>query len=103
MGVRFENLEVQEGSCWWKSGVGTMTVPMATPGDLVALRFGAQVRARGAKDRVRILLSFDDGNTWKETAKIAGPTPGMTDYFRFTDIPAGTRQDRKSTRLNSSH
>src|SRR5205823_5036558 len=25
MGVVFENLDVKDGSCWWKGGVGTMT------------------------------------------------------------------------------
>jgi len=34
-------------------GVGTMTVPIETPGEMVALRFGAHIRARGAKDGSR--------------------------------------------------
>jgi hypothetical protein len=92
MGVVFENLEVRDGSCWWKGGVGRMTVPLRAPGELVALRFGAQVRARGDQDAVRMLLSFDEGRTWKPAAQIAGPTAGRTEYFRFTDIPPGTRQ-----------
>jgi hypothetical protein len=67
-------------------------VPVETPGDLVALRFGAQIRARGDKDVIKMLGSFDDGKTWTEMAKIAGPTPGRTEYFKFTSIPAGTRK-----------
>jgi len=91
MGIIFDNLDVKDG-CWWKGGTGTMTVPIDTPGELVALRFGAQVRARGERDQIRMLVSFDEGKTWKEVGKIAGPTPGFTQYFRFTEIPAGARK-----------
>jgi len=62
------------------------------PGDIVALRFGAQVRARGDKDVVKIQGSFDDGKSWTEMAKIAGPTAGRTEYFRFDKIPAGAKK-----------
>jgi hypothetical protein len=92
MGVAFENLDVQDGACWWKGGVGRMTVPIEVPGDLVALRWSAQVRARGEKDAVAMLVGADDGRTWREAARIAGPTPGTTGQFRFTDWPAGTRR-----------
>src|SRR5439155_639971 len=34
----------------------------------------------------------DDGRTWREAARIAGPTPGTTGQFRFADWPAGTRR-----------
>ena len=92
MGVKFDNLDVREEGCWWKGGTGAMTVPISTPGEITALRFGAQVRARGQKDLVRMLASFDGGSTWTEAAKIAGPTPGTTQYFKFTQIPAGARK-----------
>jgi hypothetical protein len=92
MGVAFENLDVRDGACWWRQGVGRMTVPIEVPGDLVALRWSAQVRARGAKDAVAMLVSADDGRTWREAARIAGPTPGRTAQFRFADWPAGTRK-----------
>jgi len=91
MGAVFDNLDVKDGACWWKQGVGTMTIPIETPGDLAALRFGAQVRARGDKDAVKMAVSFDAGKSWTDMAKITGPTPGRTDYFRFTNIPAKTR------------
>jgi hypothetical protein len=39
---------------------------------------------------VKMLVSFDDGSSWKEVARIAGPTAGRTDYFRFAQVPAGT-------------
>jgi rhamnogalacturonan endolyase len=93
MGVVFDNLKVTEGGgCWWQYGVGTMTVPIETPGDMVALRFGGHVRARGAKDLVRLKLSFDGGKTWVEAGQIAGPTPATTRYFRFTGVPPHTRK-----------
>src|SRR5262249_3066318 len=64
MGVVFENLDVKDGGCWWQNKIGRMTVPVEVPGDIVALRFGAQVRARGDKDVVKMLASFDDGKSW---------------------------------------
>lgn len=92
LGVVFENLDVKDGGCWWKGGAGTMTVPIETPGDLTALRFGAQARARGDRDAVKMLASFDGGKTWKEIGKIAGPTAGVTQYFRSGDVPAGAKK-----------
>jgi hypothetical protein len=89
MGVVFENLEVQDGSCWWRSGVGAMTVPIRTPGELTALSFSTQYRARGPKDVIRVLLSFDEGQTWSEAAKLTGPTPGKTEYHRVPRLPEG--------------
>jgi hypothetical protein len=91
MGVAFDNLDVRDGSCWWRGGVGAMTVPIEVPGDLVALRFCAQVRARGEKDAVRVRIS-DDGRAWREAGRIAGPTPGTTRAFRFAEWPSGTRK-----------
>jgi hypothetical protein len=92
MGVTFDNLDVKDGSCWWKGGVGTMTVPVEVPGDLVGLRFCTQYRARGAKDLIRVQVSFDDGKTWKDAAKLAGSTPGMTETSRFAEVPPGAKK-----------
>ena len=92
MGVRFDNLRVDDGSCWWTGGTGTMTVPLETLGDMVGLRFGAQIRARGEKDLIRMALSSDNGVTWREVGQIAGPTQGTTRYFRLESLPAGTRK-----------
>jgi hypothetical protein len=69
-----------------------MTVPIETPGDLIGLRFGAQVRARGNRDAVKMLLSFDAGKTWIEGGRITGPTAGTTQYFKFDKVPAGARR-----------
>jgi hypothetical protein len=69
-----------------------MTVPVETPGDLAALRFCTQFRARGVKDLVRAVVSFDGGKTWQEAARMAGPTQGRTEVFRFARIPKATRK-----------
>ncbi len=92
LGVVFDNLRVDDGSCWWQGGVGTMTVPIDVPGDLAALRFSTQIRARSEKDLIKVLVSTDEGNTWRETARIAGPTPGTTRVFRHNDWPGGVRK-----------
>jgi hypothetical protein len=38
------------------------------------------------------MVSWDGGEDWREAARLAGPTPGHTAAFRFSDIPAGVRQ-----------
>jgi hypothetical protein len=69
-----------------------MTVPIETPGELAGLRFCTQFRARGAKDLIRIAVTFDEGKTWKEAGRLAGPTPGKTETFRLGDVPPGARR-----------
>jgi hypothetical protein len=91
MGVVFDNLNVSDGSCWWKGGVGTVTIPLATPGDMAGLNFSTQFRARGQKDLIKALFSFDQGKTWKEAARMVGPTQGRTEYHHFADIPSHSR------------
>jgi hypothetical protein len=73
-------------------GKGQITFPIATPGEMVRLRFGAHYRARDAHDRLDYQVSFDGGQTWKTVARAAGPTPGDCRYITFSDIPAGTRE-----------
>jgi hypothetical protein len=73
------------------SGRGTITFPIATPGNLVRLRFGAHYRARDARDGLDYQVSFDGGQTWKTVERAAGPTPGDCKYTIVTDIPLGTR------------
>jgi hypothetical protein len=92
LGVTFDNLKVEDGSCWWQGGTGTMTVPVETPGEIIALRASTQIRARDGKDLIRILLSGDDGRTWRESARIAGPTPGRTEYFSLKGMPVGVKK-----------
>jgi hypothetical protein len=74
------------------SGKGTITFPIATPGELVRLRFGAHYRARDARDGLDYQVSFDQGNTWTTVDRAAGPTPGDCKYVVFGEVPAGTRE-----------
>jgi hypothetical protein len=92
MGIGFDNVDLREDACWWQGGTGMMTVPIKVPGDLVALGFSAQIRARGEKDRVRIAASTNDAKTWRQVAVMTGPTQGRTGHFRVTDWPRGTRK-----------
>ncbi len=92
MGAAPDNLDLRDEALWWKGGSGTLTVPFETPGDMVGLRYGAQIRARGVKDLVALSLSFDGGKSWRDAGRIAGPTPGTTRYFQFTALPPGVRK-----------
>ncbi len=76
------------------SGKGEVVFPVATPGDLVRLRFGTHYRARDAKDGLDYAVSFDGGKSWKGAGRAAGPTPGSCAYVTFGDVPPGTRQAR---------
>jgi hypothetical protein len=71
---------------------GHMTFPIATPGDMVRLRFGCHYRAKDEKDNWILQVSFDDGKTFKTVDRANGPVHGLCKYVTATDIPAGTRQ-----------
>jgi hypothetical protein len=92
MGVQFDNVDLRHDACWWKGGTGRMTVPVEVPGDLVALSFSAQVRARSERDLVHIVASTDSGKTWRAVADMKGPTQGRTGHFVLRDWPRGTRK-----------
>jgi hypothetical protein len=81
-----ENLFVGPG------GQGSITFPVATPGDMVRLRFGAHFRARDARDGLDYQASFDEGRTWTTVDRASGPTPGDCKYVVYTGVPAGTRR-----------
>jgi hypothetical protein len=74
------------------SGTGILTFPLATPGDLVRLRFGAHYCAYDARDGLDYRMSFDSGKTWKTAGRAAGPTRGNCTYVVFSDVPASVRQ-----------
>jgi hypothetical protein len=74
------------------TGQGALTFPMATPGELVRLRFGAHYRARDARDGLDYQVSFDRGKNWKTVDRAAGPTPGDCKYVVFADVPRGARE-----------
>jgi hypothetical protein len=74
------------------SGKGEVTFPVATPGEMVRLRFGTMYRARDAKDGIDYLVSFDGGKSWKTAGRAAGPVQGHCVYVTFSDVPAGTKE-----------
>jgi hypothetical protein len=92
MGVVFDNVNLHDDACWWKGDTGVMTVPIEVPGDLVALGFSAQIRARSEKDRVRVSTSTDNGRSWRQVAVMAGPTQGRTEHHRLAQWPRGVRK-----------
>jgi hypothetical protein len=92
MGVTFDNVDLKYDACWWKGGTGVMTVPVDVPGDLIALGFSAQIRARSEKDRVQVTASTDGGRTWRDVTVMAGPTQGRTEHVRVSKWPRGVRK-----------
>ncbi len=74
------------------SGRGEIAFPVATPGDLVRLRFGTHHRARDARDGIDYLVSFDGGKSWKSAGRAAGPTPGNCTYVTYAEVPVGVKE-----------
>ena len=70
---------------------GTLTFPIETPGDVQAVRFGGSFRSLDPIGSIRLLVSDDHGETWKEAETIPGPFAGYARYVRFTDVAPGTR------------
>ncbi|HVR84237.1 MAG TPA: hypothetical protein VMU54_08000 [Planctomycetota bacterium] len=74
------------------SGKGEVTFPIATPGDLVRLRFGCHYRARGAADGIDYQVSFDGAKTWKTVDRAPGGEGGACKYTVSADVPKGIRE-----------
>ena len=75
-----------------KGNSGSVTFPIATPGDMTRIRFGCFYRARDAKDGWEMQVSFDGGKTFKTVGLASGPTGfGACQYVTFSDIPPGTK------------
>jgi hypothetical protein len=70
-------------------GDATWTIP--TPGDVTRVRMNLGYRARDVNDYYQVLVSFDDGKTYRKVDTLAGPTPGTTRYLVVNDVPAGVR------------
>jgi hypothetical protein len=68
-----------------------MVFTLNTPGEIARVRMSTQYRARDVKDGYEIQASYDDGKTYAKVEDLAGPTPGLTRYITFSDIPAGTK------------
>ena len=87
-GVKAENLRVAE---YGPEG-GSVTFPVEAPGDITRIRFGGHYRARDAREGWGLLVSFDDGKTFKEVGKMPGPTAGSCKYVTAEEVPAGCRK-----------
>ena len=67
---------------------GVMTVPVEVPGDLVGLGFSAQFRARGEKDRIRVVRQHRQRPDLARGRTLAGPTQGRTEHVRVGEVAA---------------
>ncbi len=74
-----------------KAEPAQITFPIATPGDMTRLRFGCFYRARDARDKWDMSVSFDDGKNFKLIDTCAGPTQGSCRYVTVSDVPPNTR------------
>jgi hypothetical protein len=70
---------------------GSVTVPIATPGDMRRLRVAAHYRTWGDEDTWDIQASFDDGKTFVKVGDGPGQKFGRTVYHVYDKVPAGTR------------
>jgi hypothetical protein len=85
-GVGEKNLVVGE------TGQGTVTIPVTTPGDITRLTISPTYRARDARDKWQVQVSFDDGKSFTNLTELVGPTgSGSGAYVVADDVPAGTR------------
>ena len=71
---------------------GSITFPVATPGDLTRLRFGAHWRARDAREGWGMHVSFDDGKSFRTVGRMPGPQVGSCTYVTVEDVPKGVRK-----------
>jgi hypothetical protein len=82
---------VDPNSLFMTGGKADVTIPISTPGDMTAVRFGCNYRARDAGDTWEYQVSFDDGKTFTTVDKAAGPAKGFSKYVACTKVPKGTR------------
>ena len=71
---------------------GRATFPIATPGDVTRIRFGAHWRARDRREGWDMLVSFDNGATFKKAGSMPGPQVASCTYVTVEDVPPGTRK-----------
>jgi hypothetical protein len=88
-GVKAQSLRVQDGE---GAAGASATFPIETPGDIKRIRFGGHYRARDAREGWVLQVSFDDGKTFKDVGKMAGPAAGSCKYVTAEDVPAGTKK-----------
>jgi len=83
--------EVEEQFFHAKSDGASVTLPIATPGDMTRLRLGGHYRLRDKRDQWEMQVSFDGGQTWKTADIQTGPYQGICKYITVTDLPPGTK------------
>ena len=72
-------------------GTGSVTFPVATPGDMTRLRFNCFWRARDKREGYDVEVSYDGGKTFKKATRLGGPTAGESRYVTVSDVPEGVR------------
>ncbi|MBA3845254.1 MAG: hypothetical protein H0X45_01285 [Planctomycetes bacterium] len=94
LGIVLDGFQAQPEWGPWipEAAAATVTIPVATPGDLVRLRFGANYRAGLANEAWHYEVSFDDGANWIAAGRAAGPHRQNSVFVSFDRIPAGTRR-----------
>jgi len=70
---------------------GMVTFPIATPGDMIRLRFGMHYRCRDPRDQWEMQVSWDGGEAFETVDTVTGPTQGSCRYVTVDRMPAGTR------------
>ena len=75
-----------------KTGSGTLTFPIETPGDMTRIRFGLSGRVHDKRDKWTFQVSCDEGKTFKTAGTLQGPARFASQWVVFSDIPAGTRK-----------
>jgi hypothetical protein len=73
-------------------GKGSITFPIATPGEMTRLRVNAFYRARDKRDGYEVEVSLDGGKTFNPVLKLGGPIPATSRYFTIADVPPGTKE-----------
>ena len=71
---------------------GSVTFPVATPGEMTRLQFSGHCRLRDARDSWDMQVSFDGGKTFQSVKTQTGPCQGVCAYVEVSEIPPGTRQ-----------
>ncbi len=70
---------------------GSLTQTISAPADIKRLRMSGYYRARDARDKWDVQVSYNGGATWTTVATWAGAYRDMTGYAEATGVPAGTR------------
>lgn len=69
----------------------TLTLPVATPGDITRIRSSASYQCTTDKQAFLVQASFDEGRTFVDIGKFDGAGRGNSRYLVFDQIPRGVR------------